>query len=171
MPGLEGQVHPSYPPYDLDIPDNQRIDVWLKEFREFEKNGDLPRLNIIRLGNDHTVGTRPACPTPRAMVAENDLALGRLVEAISNSTLLEGLRDLRPGGRRAERARSRRRAPLRRTRRQPLHEAAGGRQHALHDVGHAAHDGADSRPAADEPVRRGGDADVRRVSATPFSRR
>jgi YVTN family beta-propeller protein len=85
VPGLEGLVHPSYPPYDLDVPDNERIDVWLAEFREFERTGALPRLSIIRLGGDHTSGTRPGAPTPRAMVAENDLALGRLVEAISHS--------------------------------------------------------------------------------------
>jgi hypothetical protein len=85
VPGLEGLVHPSYAPYDLEIPDNERIDSWLQEFREFERAGGLPRLSIIRLGNDHTAGTRPGAPTPRAMVAENDLALGRLVEAISRS--------------------------------------------------------------------------------------
>ncbi|MGD8895312.1 MAG: alkaline phosphatase family protein [Acidobacteriota bacterium] len=85
VPGLEGKVHPSYPPYDLSIPDNRRVDVWLEEFRRFEREGGLPRLSIIRLGNDHTYGTRPGAPTPRAMVAENDLALGRLVEAISKS--------------------------------------------------------------------------------------
>jgi hypothetical protein len=85
VPGLRGKVHPSYPPYNLDIPDNQRVDVWLKEFREFEKNGGMPRLSIIRLGNDHTLGTRPGALTPRAMVAENDAALGRLVEAVSHS--------------------------------------------------------------------------------------
>ncbi len=85
VPGLLGKFHPTYPPYDLAIPDNQRIDIWLQEFREFEKTGALPRLNIIRLGNDHTTGTRPGAFTPRAMVAENDVALGRLVEAISNS--------------------------------------------------------------------------------------
>jgi len=85
VPGLVGKVHPSYPPYDLSIPDNERVDVWLEEFARFEKQGGLPRLNIIRLGNDHTVGTSPGKPTPRALVAENDLALGRLVEAISKS--------------------------------------------------------------------------------------
>jgi YVTN family beta-propeller protein len=85
VPGLQGLVHPAYPPWDLSIPDNQRIDVWLKEFREFEQNGQLPRLSIIRLPNDHTSGTSPGMPTPRSMVAENDLALGRLVEAISHS--------------------------------------------------------------------------------------
>ena len=41
-PGLVGQVRPDYPPYDLSIPDNQRIDVWLEEFRRFEKDGNLP---------------------------------------------------------------------------------------------------------------------------------
>ena len=85
VPGLAGKVHPTYAPYDLEIPDNKRIDVWLEEFRRFEKEGGLPRLNIIRLGNDHTAGTSPGRPTPRAFVAENDLALGRLVEAISKS--------------------------------------------------------------------------------------
>jgi len=85
VPGLEGKIHPTYPPYNLRVPDNQRVDVWLEEFRELEKNGQLPRLSIIRLGNDHTAGTRPGYPTPRAMIAENDLALGRVVEAISKS--------------------------------------------------------------------------------------
>jgi YVTN family beta-propeller protein len=82
VPGLEGHVSPTYPPWDLSIPDNQRLDAWLQEFREFEANGQL---NILRLGNDHTNGTRPGSPTPRAMVAENDLAIGRLVETISKS--------------------------------------------------------------------------------------
>ena len=85
VPGLKDHVHPMYPPYNLSIPDNQRIDVWLEEFKEFEKNGNLPRLNIMRLGNDHTAGSRPGSRTPRAMIAENDHALGRLVEAISKS--------------------------------------------------------------------------------------
>jgi YVTN family beta-propeller protein len=85
VPGLQGRVHPDYPPYDLRIPDMKRIDVWESEFHEFEKTGELPRLSILRLGNDHTAGTRPGYPTPRAMVAENDLALGRLVETISKS--------------------------------------------------------------------------------------
>ena len=85
VPGLKGRVHPQYPPYDLDIPDNRRVDVWLEEFRQFEQSGALPHLNIVRLGNDHTFGTRAGKPTPRAMVAENDAALGRFVEAISSS--------------------------------------------------------------------------------------
>jgi DNA-binding beta-propeller fold protein YncE len=85
VPGLQGLVHPNYPPYDLTIPDNKRVDVWLEEFKRFEQSGQLPRLNIIRLGNDHTAGTRAGYPTPRAMIAENDAALGRIVDAISSS--------------------------------------------------------------------------------------
>jgi YVTN family beta-propeller protein len=85
VPGLKDHVHPTYPPYNLSIPDNKRIDVWLEEFKEFEKNGNLPRLNILRLGNDHTAGSRPGSHTPRAMIAENDYALGRFIEAISKS--------------------------------------------------------------------------------------
>lgn len=74
-----------YPGYDLRIPDQRRADVFLREFREFEKNGNLPNLNILLIGNDHTSGTREGFPTPRASVADNDLALGRMVEAISKS--------------------------------------------------------------------------------------
>jgi hypothetical protein len=69
----------------MSIPDARRVDIWLEEFRRFEKEGGLPQLSIIRLGNDHTQGTTPGTPTPRAMVAENDVALGRLVDAISHS--------------------------------------------------------------------------------------
>ena len=85
VPGLEGLVHPAYPPFDLGVPDQQRADIWLEEFRKFERDGTVPQLSIIRLGNDHTSGTTPGSPTPRAMVADNDLALGRIVEAISHS--------------------------------------------------------------------------------------
>jgi len=85
VPGLVGRINPWYPPWDLTIPDGRRIDVWLKEFTTEDVSGQVPALSIIRLGNDHTNGTRPGMPTPRAMVAENDLALGRLVEAISAS--------------------------------------------------------------------------------------
>jgi DNA-binding beta-propeller fold protein YncE len=85
VPGLEGKVHPSYPAWDLSIPDERRVDVWLEEFRRFEKEGGLPQVSLFHLGGDHTEGTRPGARTPQAMVAENDRALGRLVEAISHS--------------------------------------------------------------------------------------
>jgi len=85
VPGLKGVVAPAFAGFDLDITDQKRVDTWLSEFEEFVKNGNLPQLSIIRLANDHTQGTRPGAPTPRAMVADNDLAVGRVVEAISNS--------------------------------------------------------------------------------------
>ncbi len=85
VPGLAGKVNPDYLGFELSVPDNRRVDVWLQEFHQYEANGGLPRLSIIRLADDHTQGTKTGVPTPRAMIAENDLALGRLVEAISKS--------------------------------------------------------------------------------------
>ena len=85
VPGLVGYVAPDYPPYDLSVPDARRVEAWLREFRRFEADGNLPALSILRLGNDHTAGTSPGFPTPTAMIAENDAALGRIVEAISKS--------------------------------------------------------------------------------------
>jgi YVTN family beta-propeller protein len=85
VPGLEGRINPQYPPWDLEVPDNKRIDVWQREFEELDRRGEVPSLSIVRLGNDHTLATRAGAPTPRAMIAENDLALGRFVETISRS--------------------------------------------------------------------------------------
>jgi hypothetical protein len=66
--------------------DTDHVEVFLEEFREFEKNGNLPRFMIMSLGEDHTQGTAVGAPTPQACVASNDLALGRLVEGVSHST-------------------------------------------------------------------------------------
>ena len=85
VPGLEGRIHPEFPPFDMNITDQARVDIWLKEFRQYEAGGDLPRLSIIRLPRDHTSGARAEAVTPVSMVADNDLALGRMVEAISRS--------------------------------------------------------------------------------------
>jgi hypothetical protein len=68
-----------------DITDQQRVDEWEREFGEFEANGQLPRFSLIYLPDDHTVGAKPGYRTPTAMVADNDLALGRVVERISKS--------------------------------------------------------------------------------------
>jgi DNA-binding beta-propeller fold protein YncE len=84
-PGLEGHFDPLFRSYDLDYLDNKRVDRFLAELAEFEKRGEMPRFIVLRLPNDHTYGTQPGKPTPTAMVAENDLAFGRFVEAISNS--------------------------------------------------------------------------------------
>lgn len=85
IPSLESITNKDYPPYTMLIPDQYRVEVFLKEFNEYVQNGDLPDLVMMHLTNDHTAGTSEGFPTPRAMVADNDLALGRVVEAISNS--------------------------------------------------------------------------------------
>jgi YVTN family beta-propeller protein len=85
VPGLKNLVAPAFAAFDLEITDQKRVDTWLQEFNGFVLNNNLPQLSILHLGNDHTRGTAPGAPTPRAMVADNDLALGRVVEAISNS--------------------------------------------------------------------------------------
>jgi YVTN family beta-propeller protein len=71
--------------WDLDIPDVFRARQFITELESFEANGTLPNLVIICLPNDHTSGTRAGAPTPAAQVADNDLAFGQIVEAISHS--------------------------------------------------------------------------------------
>jgi DNA-binding beta-propeller fold protein YncE len=85
VPGLAGNTSPTFAAFDLSITDQSRMDAWEQEFAGYVQSGKLPRLSIIRLGNDHTNGAVPGTPTPRAMVADNDIALGRLVADISNS--------------------------------------------------------------------------------------
>jgi hypothetical protein len=82
---LEGHFDPYFRGFDLDYPDQKRADRFLEELARFEREGDMPRLIIMRLPNDHTSGTRPGKPTPIAYVADNDLALGRVVEGITKS--------------------------------------------------------------------------------------
>ena len=82
---LEGHFDPKFRGYDLSYPDVKRTDRFLEELAEFEKAGEMPQLIILRLGNDHTAGTTPGRPTVQAMVADNDLALGRFVEGVSKS--------------------------------------------------------------------------------------
>ena len=82
---LDRYTSREYPAYDLTIRDQVRADVWLKEFQEFVRLGNLPALQIMHLPGDHTSGGRPGRRTPKAYMADNDLALGRLVEAVSHS--------------------------------------------------------------------------------------
>ena len=77
---------PDAPGWNMDIPDRMRADVFLRELADFEKRGaPLPNLIILYLPNDHTEGTKPGAPTPAAYLADNDLALGQIIEAVSNS--------------------------------------------------------------------------------------
>lgn len=85
-------LSPTYPSYGPHVfTDQMRADDLIRELHEYEAMpGDaLPELMIIALPNDHTAGVRPGFPTPRAMVADNDLALGRIVEAFSKSRFWE----------------------------------------------------------------------------------
>ena len=75
-----------YPGGDLNISDQLRADAWEREFHQFVRGGNLPALEIMHLLGDHTQGARPGRPTPKACMADNDYALGRIVEAISNSS-------------------------------------------------------------------------------------
>ena len=71
--------------WDLDIPDVFRARQFIAELKDFERSGKFPNLSIICLPNDHTSGTRAGSATPAAQVADNDLAFGQIVEAISHS--------------------------------------------------------------------------------------
>ncbi len=82
---LEGHFDPWYRSFDMDYPDAKRVDRFISELKRFEAEGDMPRLQIVRLPNDHTSGTAAGKLTPRALVADNDLAFGRFVEAVSHS--------------------------------------------------------------------------------------
>jgi DNA-binding beta-propeller fold protein YncE len=71
--------------WDMSVPDQFRADVVIAELTDFERRGTYPNLVIICLPNDHTSGTAVGCPTPAACMADNDLAFGRIVEALSRS--------------------------------------------------------------------------------------
>ena len=84
-PVLASHTNPDYPGFDLDQLDQTRMNVWLKEFAGYVHSGAMPQLEIVRLPNDHTAGARVGSRTPRAFMADNDLALGRMIEALSRS--------------------------------------------------------------------------------------
>jgi len=85
VPVLAPLLCARYPVNAMNITDQLRAEVFIEELASREKSGKMENLNVITLTSDHTVGTRPGWPTPRAMVADNDLALGRIVEAITKS--------------------------------------------------------------------------------------
>lgn len=75
-----------FPGWEMDIPDQIRADAFLNALSEYEQQGNLPEFIIIYLPNDHTNGYSQNVPTPRAYVADNDLATGRVVDALSRSS-------------------------------------------------------------------------------------
>jgi hypothetical protein len=82
-------IDPLYADFAVEYPDQLRADEFLREFDEFVKARasakELPRFILLWLPNDHTGGTRVGKPAPRASVADNDLAVGRVVDAVSHS--------------------------------------------------------------------------------------
>ncbi|HZD78027.1 MAG TPA: beta-propeller fold lactonase family protein [Acidobacteriaceae bacterium] len=89
-PELVGHFDPNYPDFQLDFPDQMRFeefDTYFKRWVAERNNGhdEMPNFVMLRLANDHTEGTRVGKPTPSASIADNDLAVGRAVEAVSHS--------------------------------------------------------------------------------------
>lgn len=85
VPSLSRILHPAFPGFQLQVPDQYRADLFIKDLHAAERSNTLPRLNLLTLPTDHTAGTDPSKPTPSAMVADNDLAVGRIIDAISHS--------------------------------------------------------------------------------------
>ncbi len=84
-PSLQGITNMRYHGWDLDYPDVERAKVFLEDVKQFESTGEMPRLMIVRIGNDHTNGTTAGKLTPLALFADNDYALGMLVDGVSKS--------------------------------------------------------------------------------------
>jgi YVTN family beta-propeller protein len=82
---LQGHFDPLFRTFDMEYPDVKRAGRFLHELAGFEKTGEMPRLVIMRLPNDHTSGTKPGSATVYAAVGDNDLALGQVVEGLSKS--------------------------------------------------------------------------------------
>ena len=85
VPSLTKILQPQFPGFQLQIPDQHRADLFQKDLHAAEQASTLPQLNLMTIMNDHTAGTSPGFPTPSAMVADNDLALGRIIDSISHS--------------------------------------------------------------------------------------
>ena len=89
-PELVGHFAKEAPDFELFVPDQVRVDIFEKHLKGWladkqQGKDTMPNFVLLRLGNDHTAGTRPGGPTPKASVSDNDLAVGRAVEAISHS--------------------------------------------------------------------------------------
>ncbi|MCX7964347.1 MAG: hypothetical protein N2644_07715 [Candidatus Sumerlaea chitinivorans] len=85
-PDLRGHYDPCFAGYNLHVSDvDHRAKRFIEKLAEFERTNSMPQLILLRLPNDHTAGTRVGMLTPRAYVAQNDLALGMIIEALSRS--------------------------------------------------------------------------------------
>jgi hypothetical protein len=82
---LRPYMRKDYPSWGLDVPDQVRAAKFIEDLKRFEQAGTFPDFTIIWLPNDHTSGTKPGSPKPQAQVADNDLAIGKVVDAVSHS--------------------------------------------------------------------------------------
>jgi YVTN family beta-propeller protein len=82
---MKGLIEPDYPAFDLRIPDVVREEVFASKLKDWNREGRMPNLVILGLPGDHTLGTTPGMSSPQAMFADNDLALGRIIEGLSSS--------------------------------------------------------------------------------------
>jgi YVTN family beta-propeller protein len=87
VPSLRGNICTYFPEYDMNIRDTTRINLWKRDFDSLFALGKVPRFNTIRIGNDHTEGVRLGRPSPYAHVADNDMAVGMLIEYLSKSPI------------------------------------------------------------------------------------
>ncbi|HEV2355876.1 MAG TPA: bifunctional YncE family protein/alkaline phosphatase family protein, partial [Puia sp.] len=87
IPSAAKIIDPHYPPFDMTIPDQYRMDYWIPEFQRELDTHQVPNLTILWLPDDHTAGISKGHPYPLNYQADNDLALGRMVEAISHSSI------------------------------------------------------------------------------------
>ncbi|MBV8833985.1 MAG: hypothetical protein JO108_32695 [Acidobacteriaceae bacterium] len=85
VPSAAKILDPHYPPFNLTIPDQYRADYWIPLFQKQDATNQVPNLTILWLPDDHTAGTKKGLPYPINYQADNDLALGRIVDAISHS--------------------------------------------------------------------------------------
>ncbi len=79
---IRGYSDPDYPGWNMNIPDVVRADIFLKRFKSMKT---MANLTVIYLPEDHNSGASAGMPTPRAHMADNDLALGQIVDALSHS--------------------------------------------------------------------------------------
>jgi DNA-binding beta-propeller fold protein YncE len=89
-PELVGHFAPEAPDFELQVPDQIRVEIFLRHLKQWvadkqQGKDTMPNFVMLRLPNDHTAGTTPGGPTPKSSVADNDLAVGRAVDAISHS--------------------------------------------------------------------------------------
>lgn len=85
IPALENHFCPYFTSWDTSVKDTTRVSQWKRDFDSLLVAGAVPRLNTLRLINDHTEGLRLGRPTPFAQMADNDLALGLFIEHLSQS--------------------------------------------------------------------------------------